>query len=144
MPDPLAKYEPIFQAAAEEWNVDPLLLKSLAHTESSGDPRAVSKANAQGLMQIMPATQKELGVTDPFDPVQSIFGGAKYLSQALDAEKSPEGALLYYHGGPLWRDNYGPESRGYVPKVAARYAELAKAAQAQQPAPDPSKVAGNQ
>jgi soluble lytic murein transglycosylase-like protein len=142
MPDPLAKYDPIFQAAADEWNVDPLLLKSVAGTESSGNSRAVSSANAQGLMQIIPSTQKELGITDPFDPVQSIFGAAKYLSKALDAEQSPEGALLFYHGGPNWRDAYGPESRGYVPKVAARYAQLVKTTQ--QPPPDSSKVAGNQ
>lgn len=132
MPDPLAKYDAIFQAAAEEWNVDPLLLKAMARTESSGNSRAVSKADAQGLMQIIPETQKALGVTDPFDPVQSIYGGAKYLSQALDAEKSPELALLYYHGGPNWRQRYGPESAAYVPKIAANYRALVKA---QQPAP---------
>ncbi len=130
MADPLAPYESIFQAAGEEWNVDPLLLKAIASRESSGNRHALSPAGAQGLMQIMPETQKTLGVTDPHDPVQNIFGGAKYLSEALDKEKSVEEALLYYHGGPDWRhpDKFGPESRNYVPLVAARYRQFAAAA----------------
>jgi hypothetical protein len=127
MPDPLAPYDPIFQAASEEWNVDPKLLKAVAGQESGGNPRAVSKSGAQGLMQITPSTQKYLGVTDPNDPVQSIFGAAKYLSEGLDKEGSPEGALLYYHGGPGWRQAYGRESAAYVPAVAARYKALAQA-----------------
>jgi Transglycosylase SLT domain len=127
VPDPLAPYDPIFQAASQEWNVDPLLLRSVAMQESGGKPNAVSKAGAQGLMQITPDTQKYLGVTDPNDPVQSIFGAAKYLSEGLDKEGSPEGALLYYHGGPGWRQAYGPESQAYVPAVAARYKAMAQA-----------------
>ena len=136
MPDPLAPFDPIIQAAAEEWNVDPLLLRALAMQENGkGDPKAVSKAGAQGLMQIMPDTAKGLGVTDPFDPVQSIYAGAKYLSEGLDKEGSPEGALLYYHGGPGWRRAYGPESAAYVPGVAGHYKRLL---QAQPPAPAPA------
>lgn len=132
-PDPLAPYDPVFEDAGKAWNVDPLLLKAIAGQESGGDPKAVSKAGAQGLMQITPDTQRYLGITNPFDPVQSIFGGAKYLSQGLDTEGSPEGALLFYHGGPDWRQNYGPESRAYVPAVAARYTALLKAQAAAQP-----------
>jgi soluble lytic murein transglycosylase-like protein len=137
-PDPLALYEPIFQQAAQEWNIDPLLLKAVAMQESRGDPRAVSKAGAQGLMQIMPGTAKNLGATDPFDPAQSIFAGAKYLNEALDKEGNPDLALLYYHGGPDWRGKYGRESAGYVPSVAGYY----KAFQAaQQPQPSPVQSA---
>jgi hypothetical protein len=124
----LSQYDPIFQAAGTEWNVDPKLLKAMATQESSGDPKAVSKAGARGLTGIMPDTAKGLGITDPHDPVQSIFGGAKYLSEGLDKEGTPEGALLYYHGGPDWRNRYGPESAGYVPAVTAHYTKLAAAA----------------
>lgn len=142
MPDPLARYDPVFEDAGREWNVDPLLLKAIAGQESLGDPHAVSKAGAQGLMQIMPDTAKGLGVTDVNDPVQSIFGAAKYLSEGLDKEGSPEGALLYYHGGPDWRQKYGPESRAYVPAVAARYKALVAAqAQQQPPAAQPPAAA---
>jgi hypothetical protein len=132
---PLSDYDTVFQDAGREWNVDPLLLKAVAAQESNGDPKIVSPAGAQGLMQIMPKTQQDLGVTNPFDPVQSIFGGAKYLSTGLDAEGSPEGALLYYHGGPGWRTSYGPESQAYVPAVTAQYKRLAKSAPAQPAAP---------
>lgn len=123
----LGQYDPIFQAAGEEWNVDPRLLKAMATQESGGDARAQSGAGAQGLMQIIPSTQKALGVTDPHDPAQSIYGGAKYMAQALDAEKTPEDALRYYHGGPGWRGSYGPESRAYAPAVTAHYQRLAGA-----------------
>lgn len=140
-PDPLAPYDPIFQAAGQEWNVDPLLLRSLAGQESSGNPKAVSKAGAQGLMGLMPDTAKGLGVTDPTDPVQNIFGGAKYLSQALDAEGSPELALLRYHGGPGWRQKYGDESKNYVPAVAARYKALLASQPAQAVVPPQAAVA---
>jgi hypothetical protein len=124
MADPLAKYDAIFQAAGKEWNVDPMLLRAMAAQESGGNIKAISPKGAVGVMQIMPDTARSLGITDPTDPVQSIYGGAKYMSQALDAEKSPDAALLYYHGGPGWRQAYGPESQGYVPAVAGKFKAL--------------------
>src|ERR1700691_1865342 len=127
MSDTVSQYDPVFQAAGQEWNVDPLLLKAMATQESGGNPQATSKAGAQGVMQIIPSTQKALGVTDPTDPVQSIYGGAKYMAQALDAEPTPEAALMYYHGGPDWRDKVGSESKAYVPAVTAHYQQLASA-----------------
>ena len=132
-PDPLAPYDPVFQAAGTEWNVDPLLLKAMAGQESGGRPTATSSAGAQGLMQIMPQTQQQLGIKDPNDPVESIWGAAKYMNQALQAEGSPEGALLFYHGGPDWRQNYGRESQAYVPAIAARYKALLAAQPGSQP-----------
>lgn len=131
MPD-LSQYDSVFQAAGQEWNVDPTLLKAMATQESRGKTNDVSPKGAQGLMQIMPDTAKALGVTDPTDPVQSIYGAAKYMNEALDKEGSPEGALLYYHGGPGWRQAYGPESRAYVPAVTAHYVAL-KPQQTDQP-----------
>lgn len=131
----LNDYDEVFQAAGQEWNVDPLLLKSMAGQESDGDPRAVSKKGALGLMQIMPETAKRLGVKNPHDPVESIWGAAKYMSEALDKEQSVEGALLNYHGGDRWRQSFGPESRGYVPAVAARYKALLAAQQRPEQSP---------
>jgi Transglycosylase SLT domain len=123
----LDQYDQLFEAAGTEWNVDPKLLKAVAGQESGGDPRAQSKAGAQGLMQIIPETQRYLGMTDPHDPMQSIYAGAKYLSEALDRERTPEDALRYYHGGPEWRSRFGPESRAYAPAVTARYVALGQA-----------------
>lgn len=137
----LSAYDDIFQSAGREWNVDPLLLKAMATQESAGDPKAISKAGAMGLMQIMPATAKGLGVTNAFDPVQSIYGAAKLMDEALRAEGSAERALLYYHGGPAWRRAYGPESRAYVPAVAGHYQSLVSEAAATAKATAASPVA---
>jgi soluble lytic murein transglycosylase-like protein len=139
--DPLSTYDEIFEDAGKAWNVDPLLLKSIAKQESGGNPRLVGTSGEQGMMQIMPRTQRELGVTDPFDPVQSIFGGAKYLSQGLDKEGNPEGALLYYNGGPGWRNNYATNKglRDYPLVVTSHYKALSAAQRAAQP-PSPASA----
>ena len=125
MPD-LSPYDPIIADASKAWNVDPNLIRAVMSQESSGRAGAVSPKGAQGLMQIMPQTGAKLGATDLNDPVQNIYAGAKYLSQGLDTEGTPEGALLYYHGGPDWRSSYGPESADYVPGVTAKYAAISK------------------
>lgn len=121
----LSTYDSIFEAAGQEWGVDPRLLKAIATQESGGRTDVVSPKGARGLMQIMPETAKTLGVTDPNDPVQSIYGAAKYMDRALRVEGSPEGALLNYHGGDGWRQAYGPESKAYVPAVTSHYLKLA-------------------
>lgn len=129
MADP-NQYDPTIAAAAQEWGQDPTMLKALMLQESGGQNLPANSAGAAGTTQIIPSTAAGLGMTDPKDPTQQIFGAAKYLSQGMKAEGTPEGALLYYHGGPNWRQNYGPESAGYVPGVAAHYAALTKAATA--------------
>lgn len=120
----LSAYDPAINAAAAEWGHDPDMLRALILQESSGNPAATSKAGAYGLTGILPKTATGLGITDPKDPTQQIFGAAKYLAEGRDKEGSPEGALLYYHGGPDWRKAYGPESAGYVPSVASKYTAL--------------------
>jgi soluble lytic murein transglycosylase-like protein len=111
-------------------------LKAVAMQESGGNPN-LKDGPAQGLMQITPQTQKKLGVEDPLDPVQSIFGAAKYLDEALRREKTPEDALRYYHGGPRWRTKYGEESRNYVPNVSKYYRQYQADQQAAQPPETP-------
>jgi hypothetical protein len=69
--------------AALEAGIDPLLLASLVRAESGFRPTAVSKAGAMGMTQLMPATARALGVTDPFDPAQNLRGGARYLASNL-------------------------------------------------------------
>lgn len=127
MADP-NQYDPTIAAAAQEWGQDPTMLKALMLQESGGQNLPANSAGAAGTTQIIPSTAAGLGMTDPKDPTQQIFGAAKYLSQGMKAEGTPEGALLYYHGGPNWRQNYGSESAGYVPGVAAHYTALSKAA----------------
>jgi hypothetical protein len=135
----MADYTDTINQAAQSWNIDPTLLRALIEQESGYNPQATSKAGAFGLTQLMPDTAKAMGVTDPADPVQQIYGGAKYLSQALDATKTPEQALLYYHGGPDWQKNFGPESAAYPGAVTKRYLALKQEnAPAARPQPAPA------
>jgi len=119
---PLSDYDQIITDAADEWNLDPKFLRAILMQENAkGDRYAISRSGALGIGQLMPATARAIGVTDPFDPVQSIYGAAKYLDAGLSTEGSPERAALYYHGGPGWRSNFGPESAAYVPGVVKNY-----------------------
>lgn len=79
-----ASLEEIFTEASERYNVPKDLIKAITKTESDFNPNATSGSGAQGLMQLMPATAKELGVTDSYDPYQNVMGGTKYISQLLD------------------------------------------------------------
>ena len=76
------------------------LILAVIKVESGFDSRAVSRKGAMGLMQLMPDTASDLGVTDPFDPVQNIFGGAKYLSDCMETFKNLGLALAAYNAGP--------------------------------------------
>lgn len=118
---------PIYQAAGREWNVDPNLIAAVAGAEGGGTSN-VSPAGAQGHMQIMPGTQAALGVTDPNDVTQSVYGGAKYLSQMLDKYHDPQLAVAAYNAGPGRVDAYlagqatlPAETAAYVPSVTKRY-----------------------
>ena len=102
------------------------LLKAVCVAESRMNPRAVSSAGAQGLMQIMPETQKHLGVADPFDPSQSIAGGAAYLGRMVARFGSFRLAVAAYNAGPGAVDRAGgiprnDETPTYVARVMGLY-----------------------
>ncbi|WP_394708795.1 lytic transglycosylase domain-containing protein [uncultured Desulfobulbus sp.] len=112
-------------AAATEHGVDPLLIKAIIKAESNFDPAAVSPKGAQGLMQLMPATAKDLQVTDPVDPQDNIAGGTKYLRSLLDSYGwDVELSLAAYNAGPGKVKGRMPnivETKTYVSKVLEEY-----------------------
>jgi soluble lytic murein transglycosylase-like protein len=73
------RYETTIRSAARLYQLPESLLRAVIHTESNYNPNAVSRTNAMGLTQLMPSTARFLGVTQPFEPRQNIYGGAKFL-----------------------------------------------------------------
>lgn len=96
----LSNFDGIFEQKGQKYNLDPALLRAVAKQESGGDPNITSYAGAGGLMQLMPATGAEMGVTNRFDPNQSVDGGAKYLSKQMKKYGDTKLALAAYNAGP--------------------------------------------
>jgi hypothetical protein len=93
-------FESIIQEAAHRYRVEPGLIRAVIQAESGGNPLAVSRAGARGLMQLMPETAAELGVTNPFDPTQNIMAGTSYLRRLLDRYRGEvKLALAAYNWG---------------------------------------------
>ncbi len=119
----VAPYLSIIQRAAQRWRFDPALLKAIIIAESGGNPRAISPAGAKGLMQLMDETAQFLGVQDPFDPEENIFGGTQYLAQLRDRYDNLKLALAAYNAGPTAVDRYRgippyPETQRYLQRVS--------------------------
>lgn len=120
------------RSAARSAAVDESLVRAIIHAESAYQPDAQSPKGAQGLMQLMPLTQAELAVGDPFDPAENIRGGTTYLAQLLNEFKGDvELAMAAYNAGPaaVYRHNGVPpyeETVEYVRRVKIlqrRYAQ---------------------
>ncbi len=125
----LDAYDGLFVEAARTTGLPAEFLKAVAVAESRMNPRAVSSAGAEGLMQIMPGTQRHLGVTDPFDEGQSIRAGAVYLSRQYRQFGSYELAAAAYNAGPgaVQRADGIPrndETPTYVKRVMGLYAHF--------------------
>lgn len=119
--------EEIITEASRQYNVPENLIKAIIKTESDFQPDATSHSGAQGLMQLMPATAKELGVTDAYDPYQNVMGGTKYIAQLLDKyDGDVKLALAAYNAGSGNVKKYGgippfKETQNYVVKVMNYY-----------------------
>lgn len=125
-----AELDSLIEKASAEYQLRPGLLRALIKTESNFNPSTVSAAGAMGLTQLMPGTARGLGVTDPFDAEQNIFGGARYLRQQLDAFHGDERlALAAYNAGPGAVRRYNgippyPETQQYVTRVLSQAGEI--------------------
>lgn len=124
---PPAQLEPLIQANAGAWGVDPALVKAVIANESGFDANATSSAGAQGLMQLEPATAGDLGVTNAYDPAQNVWGGTRYLRGLLDRfHGDTRLAVAAYNAGPQAVEKYGgvppyAETQNYVQNVLASY-----------------------
>jgi soluble lytic murein transglycosylase-like protein len=124
---PSADTATILATSGAKHNLNIALLASVVHAESGGNPHAVSRTGARGLMQLMPGTAAQLGVADSFDPEGNVNGGSAYLDTlltryhdnlplALAAYNAGPAAVDRYHGVPPFR-----ETQAYVAKVIREF-----------------------
>lgn len=121
-------YDRMVDKIALTYGLESALLHAVISVESRYSPKAVSKAGAIGLMQLMPGTAKRYGVVDPLDPMQNLRGGARYLRYLLKKYNNDRNlALAAYNAGEASVAKYGnqippyPETMNYVPRVMKYY-----------------------
>ena len=116
-------YDDIIEEAASKYEMDANLIRAVMQAESAFHPYAVSRAGAEGLMQLMPDLADEMGVSNVFDPRDNIMGGARYLKRLLDYhDGNLDLALASYNAGPGNVQRYGGvppfrETRNYVKTI---------------------------
>ncbi len=121
-------YDKRIRRVCRRYGMDSRLIKAVIHAESAFNPRAVSPKGAEGLMQLMPETSRDLGVGNPFDPAQNIDGGVRYLKMLLERfDNNIILALAAYNAGPEAVQKYGgippyAETKTYVRRVLDLYA----------------------
>jgi soluble lytic murein transglycosylase-like protein len=119
----LNHFNTTIEQQASLYKIDPALIRAVIHAESHFDPLALSKTGAQGLMQLMPETAKELGIKNSFNAKQNIRGGSRHLARLIRkyggnitlvsaAYNAGEGAVKKYNGVPPY-----PETKAYVERV---------------------------
>lgn len=135
-----APFADLIQAAAARYLVDADLITSVIAAESNFDPKAVSRRNARGLMQLLPETAARLGVRNIFDPQENIDAGTRYLRDLLQRYRNDLAlTLAAYNAGPERVQQYGRvppfvETQSYVSRVRRAYGKRKSAASTGKPA----------
>jgi soluble lytic murein transglycosylase-like protein len=125
------RYDDLIREQARQNGLSPDLVRAVIRAESGFNPHAISPKGAMGLMQLMPATARELGVVDPFHPAENIRGGVTYLARLLArSDQKLELALAAYNAGPGAVERYGAvppyrETRSYIEKITRTTAAAA-------------------
>ena len=143
---PATPYDPYIEMVSRENGVDPSLVKAVALVESGFNPKARSAKGAQGLMQLMPATAKQYGVSNIHDPYQNLNAGAKHLRGLLDqydgdvtlalaAYNAGSGAVTRYGGVPAYA-----ETQDYVKKVQTKMGRAPRKHEGRLVSPQSSKI----
>lgn len=119
-------YEPIISQAAEAFGIDPALVRSVIMVESNFKPNSTSPKGAMGLMQLMPATARELGVQNAYDPVENIWAGTRYLKMLVDRYGGNINMALAAYNWGMGNLEKRPaqmpaETRSYIDHVTRHY-----------------------
>lgn len=122
-------FDHLIRAAATRHGVDPALVKAIIHTESAFNPNARSPVGAMGLMQLMPGTARDMGVSNAWNPAQNIEGGVKYIAWLKRQLNSLDHVIAAYNAGLGNVRKYGGippfrETQNYVRSVNGRYKTL--------------------
>lgn len=135
----LGEFDSYIDEAAVRYKMPPALVRAVMHAESAFDPNAISSVGASGLMQLMPATAREMYVKDIFDPKDNIEGGVRYLRVlANEFDGDMVKMVAAYNAGPDAVKKYGgqvppfPETQAYVRKVISLYFQYKTQAQVAQ------------
>ena len=130
-PERFSRFDEAIRQSATLYQIPEALVRAVVMVESNFDPRAVSHAGAQGLMQLMPETAARMEVRDSFDPRENIFGGVRYLrvlanlfngdlELTVAGYNAGEGAVMRHGGIPPYE-----ETQDYVIKVIGHYRRFA-------------------